>query len=60
MEILKDFIAALLCRCPKCSEPLDCIRDWSGGDKSDTTYLHDMFIDNSSIDAHMRSEDLYC
>lgn len=27
---LKEFIAALLCRCPKCWEPLDCERDWVG------------------------------
>lgn len=32
----------------------------SRGDKSDTAYLHDMFIDKSSIDIYMRSEDLYC
>ena len=30
-ELIKGFIAALLSRCPKCWEPLDCIRDWSGG-----------------------------
>lgn len=30
-ELIKEFITALLCRCPKCWEPLDCIRDWSGG-----------------------------
>lgn len=28
---LKEFIAALFCRCPKCWKPLNCIRDWSGG-----------------------------
>ena len=32
----------------------------SHGDKSNTTYLHNMFIDASSIDVYMRSEDLYC
>ena len=30
-ELIKEFIAALLSRCTKCWEPLDCIRDWSGG-----------------------------